>query len=282
MIAQSATVADLFPVLEQARVFYVQHAPARLVDETVPAAILCLLLGIGVSVLGARFARFAATLAFAGLGAGVGHLFARESGFPSPLCVAGGALLVGTVAYQTFRMWVGVATAVFLASVSLGVFGYERVLPHVAAFQDTTAQAYTSPEAMFAPPTPSEQEAYLRRTPDQWVAEFWAFLKQQDKNIEPNVRSLTLAALLTGLCIGVVAMRWSLILVTSLLGTAFVATGLGTLLGVAAKDQFYQAFEQHPGVVGLAVGGFLLTSLILQTMLTRAAPAKGPKTKPGT
>lgn len=278
MIAQSAAVSDLLPILEQVRVFYVQHAPARVLDETVPAAILCLLLGIGVSVLGARFARLGTTLAFAAIGGGVGHLFARESGFPPPLCVAGGALVVGTVAYQTFRMWVGVATAVLFASVSLGVFGYQRVLPHVAAFQETSVQA-TAPDAMFTPPSPGEQEAYLHRTPGEWAAEFWAFLKQQDSNIEPNVRSLTLAALLTGLCIGVVAMRWSLILATSLLGTSFVVTGLGTLLGVAAKDEFYQAFEQHPGVVGMAVGGFFLTSIILQTMLTRAAPVKGPKAK---
>ena len=79
-------------------------------------------------------------------------------------------------------------------------------------------------------------------------------------------------ALLTGLCLGIVAVRWALILATSLVGTVLVTTAAATLLTRSVPES-YQAFQSNPGLVGVGVGGFLVTSLILQTMLSRKSPA---------
>ncbi len=273
-------MTEITPILDQTRLFIEQHAPAKLLDETVPVAILCLLLGIGISVLGARLARVGATLAFAVLGGVVGTYLAHESGFPVPLCVAGGALVIGTIGYQTFRLWVGVAAAAVFASVTMGAFSYQRVLPHVADFDRVAITVPAGGETVFAPPSPSEQQAYRDRTPGQWFEEFRAFLERQDSGLERNGRALALAALLTGLCLGVVAVRWALIVSTSLVGTSLVVTAIGALLTNFAHDESYQAFQKHPGIVGMAVGGFLMTSLILQTLLTRRTPSAKPNPKP--
>lgn len=266
------------PILDQARLFITQHAPPKLLDEAVPLSILFLLLGVGISVLGARLARFGATLTFAVVGGFVGTYFSHESGFPLPLCVAGGALVIGTIGYQTFRLWVGVMTALVLASVTLGAFSYQQVLPRLAQFEQRAIQTPAGGESVFVPPSPREQQAYRDRTPGQWAEQFRTFLKQQDARIEPKGRMLALASLLMGLCLGVVAVRWALVVTTALVGTSLVVSGISVLLTHFAHQEAYQAFEKHPSIVGMAVGGFLMTSLILQTLLTRPAPL--PKSRP--
>ena len=67
---------------------------------------------------------------------------------------------------------------------------------------------------------------------------------------------------------GLLAVRWALILSTSLLGTSLVTTGLATLLTQSVPDS-YQAFQNNPKLVGIGIGAFLATSLVLQTMLSR-------------
>ncbi|MCH7839579.1 MAG: hypothetical protein IID38_05020 [Planctomycetes bacterium] len=266
------------PILDQARLFITQHAPPKLLDETVPLSILFLFLGVGISVLGARLARIGTTLAFAVGGGFLGTYFSHESGFPLPLCVAGAALVIGTIGYQTFRLWVGVMTALVLASFTVGAFSYQQVLPRLAQFEQTVIQTPAGAESVFVPPSPREQQAYRDRTPGQWLEQFRTFLKQQDARIERNGRTLILASLLTGLCLGVVAVRWALVVTTALIGTSLVVSGISVLLNHFAQQEAYQAFEKHPSIVGMAVGGFLMTSLILQTLLTRPAPL--PKSRP--
>ena len=85
-------------------------------------------------------------------------------------------------------------------------------------------------------------------------------------------------ALLTGLCLGLAAARWALIISTSLVGTSFVATGLATLLTHSVPDS-YQAFQNNPSVVGIGLGGFLVTSLVLQTLLSRKSTSDKSESK---
>lgn len=59
---------EIASILEQARLFVLQHAPADVLKEAVPFAIICLLAGIGLSVLGAKLARFGIACAFVLLG----------------------------------------------------------------------------------------------------------------------------------------------------------------------------------------------------------------------
>ncbi len=264
---------EIETLLEQARLFFVQHAPADALRGAVPAAVAMLVAGVGLSVLGAKLAKFGLTAAFVVLGGAIGSRFAHEFDFPAAICVAGGALLIGVIGYQTLRLWVGVLAAVVFSSFVLGTFGYQRLVPYVGQFEQHQQPSIESPIA-FSLPTPTEQQAYRDRTPRQWAEEFWAFVTLKDASTARSTKALAIVALLTGLCLGIVAARWALILATSLIGTALVTTAMATLLTKSVPAS-YQAFQNNPGLAGIGVGGFLVTSLILQTMLSRKSPAKG-------
>ena len=61
--------------LEQIRLFVSQHLSAETLANAVPAAIICLVVGIAISVLGAKLARWGFTAVFIAFGAGVGPRF---------------------------------------------------------------------------------------------------------------------------------------------------------------------------------------------------------------
>ena len=193
------------------------------------------------------------------------------------ICGLVGAFLIGIIAYQTFRLWVGVGAAVVFSSLVLGTFGYQRVVPYVAEFQQGAQQLSIQSPITIAVPTSIGQQTYRDPTqqPQQWAEEFWAFVTQRDVNVARNTKALATVALLTGLCLGILAVRWALILATSLVGTVLVTTAAATLLTHSVPES-YQAFQNNPSLVGVGVGGFLVTSLILQTMLSCKSPsAKG-------
>lgn len=259
-------------ILEQARVFVQQHAPADALRGAIPAALVFLVVGIGLSVLGAKLARWGVTSVFAILGGLVGAAFGREMGFNPFICVLVGGALIGTIAFQTFRLWVGVGAAIVFSSLVVGTFGYKQVVPYVAEFEQGTQRPALQSPITFAVPTANDQQAYLQRTPGQWADEFWAFVTQKDARVAIQTKWLAIGALLTGLSLGIVAVRWALILTTSLVGTALVTTGAATLLTQSVPES-YQAFRNNPGLLGIGIGGFLVTSLILQTMLSRKSPS---------
>jgi hypothetical protein len=258
-------------MLEQARLFVVQHAPGDLLQQAVPCGLICLVAGIGLSVLGAKLARVGVSCAFAVLGGCAGAYFGRETGFPMPICIAVGALAIGVVGYHTLRMWVGVAAAVILTVLALGLFSYQRVMPHMPEYQRTTDSALIAEEGAFTVPSTDQQQAYTERTPRQWAEELWAFAAQKDARLEHNGKAIGLVAMAVGLCLGVVAVRWALILSTSVVGTVLVTVAMATLMGHFTPGS-YQAFQHRPVLAGVGIGGFLVTSLIVQTLLTRKAP----------
>jgi len=263
---------EINTIVEQIRTLFVQHAPAEMLQQALPFGIVCLLAGVGLCVLGAKLSRFGMTCGFAVLGGYVGVFVARETGFPQPVCGLIGAAMVALIGYQTFKLWVGVAAALVLSSVALGVFSYQRVVPHVNEFEQGTQMAVAESSGAFSLPTPEQQQAYRERGPKEWVTELWAFVRAKDMDVERSGRALAVTALVTGLCLGVLAMRWALILSTSLVGTLLVTTSIATLV-THASPRSYETLQHNPGLVGIGVGAFLLSSLILQTLLTRKAPA---------
>lgn len=271
-------MAGIESILEHVRLLIVQHVPSDALKQAVPFALVCLVAGIGLSVFGAKLSRFGFVGALAVVGGAAGAFVARQTGYPTPVCGLIGALMAGVTAFYTFRFWVGIAAAGVLCVVALGLFGYRNVVPHVAAFNQTVLYAADA-GGSFALPTPGQQQQYVDRTPKQWASELWSFVTRQDGRLEGKARAVALAAMLTGLCLGVVAMRTALIVSTSLVGTALVTTGMAALL-TQSVPATSEAFQQRPGLVGIGVGGFLMTSLIVQTLLTRKAPS--PKPAPAT
>ncbi len=268
---------QLQSILDQAKVFVEQQVPGDLLAKAVPLGIVCVLAGVGMCVFGAKLARFSVTGGFAAAGGYVGYLFAQHTAYPTIVCVLGGAVMVAVVAYHTFRLWVGVAAAVMLSSLSLGLFGYQRMLPHLDEFEQRTTWSAQTP-GNFSLPSSGAQEANRERTFPQWLREFWGFVSQKDVQLERNGKALSIAAMLTGLCVGVLAMRAALIVSTSMFGTMLLTTGVFGLLAQSAPGA-YQTLHSRPDVMGMVMGGFLVGSIILQTLLTRSASKKEANVK---
>jgi len=265
---------DFAPILEQLRIFAEQQSNVDIIARAVPISIVSLVIGIGLSVLGAKLAKPGVTLLSAIVGGLVGVWFADAARVSQPVGgVIGGLMgvaMFGTIAHLTFRIWVGVAAAVVLASLSLGTFGKQRILPHYADFASTDMRTAVD-SVGFAVPTAEERNVYLERTPREFAQQFWAFVNERDLTVELDGKLVAVAAAVAGLFLGVVAVRWMLILSTSIIGTVLVATGI-TALFDACFPGFYAALERNPDVTGMGIGAFLVTSLILQTLLTRKAP----------
>jgi len=273
-------MTEIESILEAARTFAAQHAPADVLRSAIPAAIVMLVAGVGISVLGAKLARFGMTTGFVVVGGALGAAFAKEFNFAPIICVLGGALLVGVIGFQTFRLWVGLGAALVFSSLVMGTFGYQKVVPYMSEFRQQTAEPRIESPIAFALPSREDQVAQRERTPQQWAQEFWTYLTERDAATAQNTKALSLVALLTGLCMGILAVRWALIIATSLVGTVLVTSAMATLLTNSVPESC-QAFQRNPSLVGVGVGGFLVTSLILQTMLSRksapAADASGNK-----
>lgn len=267
-------------ILEQLRIFAVQHAPERIPTSAVPVAVILLGAGVMLSVLGAKFARFGLTSAFVVAGAVLGDRFAHAFDFDRIISVGVGAILIGLIGFQTFRLWVGVAVAALLSMLVVGGFGANRVTPYLKEYVDTSGpisgEVIPLGESEFSIPSVDEQTAYLNREPRTWFANFWAFMTERDLTLARNIQALAILSALGGLCLGLMAVRPSLIVTTSVIGTVMVVGGVGTLLAGSVPSAS-ASLQNNPRLIGLGVAAFLATSLVLQSMLMRKSSLSGPK-----
>jgi hypothetical protein len=119
--------------------------------------------------------------------------------------------------------------------------------------------------------TPEQQEAYANPSAAEWFRGLWRHVSERDATAPQYARAIGLAAVVLGLLIGVLAVRPTLILATSIIGTFFVASGLG-FLAQQYMPGTYQAGFNHPVVMGVLLGALGISSVIVQTLLTRKPP----------
>ncbi len=273
-------MSQLQPIIEQLQSFTAQQVPTASMATIIPIAIAVMLGGVGLSLFGAKLAKSGIRAALGLGGAAIGVAFAKSTGYSQILCGLAGAAMFATIAFLTFRIWVGVATAAVFAVVVAGAFGYQNVMPHVQGFEQEVGSNWRA--SSLQPALTGEvngQAGVPQGDPGLWFAQFRDYVQQRDGSIEKRGLNFMVLAMVIGLFLGVVAMRWMLILVTSVMGTAGVVFGAGTIL-TQVMPSSYKAIESNPTVMGMGVGGFIVTSLILQTLLTRKAPSK-ESDKPG-
>lgn len=267
---------DLTPIFEHVREFAVQNIPPEFQERTVAIAAIFLVGGIGLSVLGAKLAKPAMTTVLGLLGALGGVVFARHTGIHEAIGGLVGAVMFGMVSHLTFRLWVGVASALVLSALALGAFCYQEVVPLVKDF-DRDGMVTWSPvegQQTFTVPSPEQQAANVQPKFKEWARDFWAFASQRDERLPINTQLVGFGAAALGLFLGVIAVRWMLILSTSIVGTGLVTTAVATTVAHYSPGS-EQTFLNNAGVMGMGVGAFLVSSLILQTLLTRKAPESG-------
>lgn len=269
---------DYTEISQQVQSLIQQHAPTGVLSGAVPIALGLLVFGVGFSVLGAKLSRFLVTGIFVIAGAMMGVRFGNLVETAPPLFALVGATVFGSIGYLSFRVWVGAMAAVVFAAVALGAFSNQKLLPHFQDFQRDNPMTARVSESGLTVPDREEQVAHLQRTPQDWWREFWQYVGSRDARVQRQAEAVGLASLGIGLLFGLLATRATLIFATSLFGTTCLGFALATLLS-SFSPASYEAMLGRPGLAGIAFGSFLITSLVLQTLLTRKVEPP-PKTSP--
>jgi len=270
---------DWRDILDQGRLLVEQHVPTDALPPAVPAAVLVLLLGVGISVLGARLARPVLTTVFGVAGAFLAGRYAWGLDVPTILPVVIAAVVVGGIGYLLYRLWIGVAASVVLVLVAWSIFGYCRIWPEAVSYNETNPiVAPISAGAEFTLPDAVQQQKYNNAKPDEWARDFWAHLTGRQADVQTTVIAIGAAAALVGLLLGVLATRAALIVCTALVGTSLAVAGCLALASVLFPEYCQSALDS-PRLLGGAGAGLLASSLLLQALLTRRSPAR-PATAP--
>lgn len=247
------------------------HVPPEYLPRADLTAAGLALAGVVLSTLGAKLARPAVTLVFAGLGAVAAGTVGQQLDVPPAARYVIAVVLFAVVGFAAFRLWVGLGTAALLAAIAVGAYGSQRILPHWADFAETypsVSAGYVIPDEPIADRDPWEGLAQCSR-------DFWAHVTAEQTDVERNTLLIAAVAGIFGLVLGAIAVRFTLVVSTALLGTVLLISGLG--LGLHALSPGATAtLPDHPNVVTGAVLSFLVASLILQTLLTRRPPKPGP------
>ncbi|MFH0982978.1 MAG: hypothetical protein V2A79_15770 [Planctomycetota bacterium] len=257
--------------VDQVQRLWQTHVPPEYQVPVLPVAVGMLLFGVGVSVLGAKLARFGITCGFAGVGVLVALALAPAIGVSTVAALVVGVLLAGGIGYALFRLWVGLAAAVFFSAVALGVYGSQVVAPHFIAYDPAATFNGT-----FSLPDPSADDTTAERALSDmraWADDFWLYVQSREADVNRRILGIGLGAALVGLLLGMMLPRLILIVASSVVGTLMVMSGLA---GLAARSRIDlpQAAGQHGRVVAVAGLVFLLASLLLQTLLTRKTPPR--------
>ena len=259
---------------EQLRQFAEHHVPT---EATVPVfvagPIVIVAIGLITAVLGAKLARPSLTLAFAIAGAAFGAGVGSSYDISQPLAASIAAVVMGLAGFFLHRLWVGVITCVLFASLATGTYGTHRLIPQIEQYPQPPPEVLAQAPETFTVPTPQAQDTHLNPQFKTWAKAFWTDANQRDKSLTRDLVLAGATAGVLGLLLGLVAVRMTLILVTSLIGTTLLISG-GTALVHEYQPDFYQACVANPSVAGIMGGVCLLASMILQLLLTRSEKSR--------
>lgn len=276
---------DITQLGEQARMFFAHHVPTEVsMPLFIAMPIGLIVVGLGLSVLGAKMAKPALAVAFTLAGVvGGGLVLGAATGVAPGIGMLIGGLVCGVTGYMLHRLWVGLAAAVLLSSLAGVGYGAQSLLPALQSYDvDFPHMAAADTDNFTVPETDREAKVFSTEF-KQWVDDsgdwgrgFWEHASAGDTRLTRYLPMIAIGAGLVGLVLGLLVPRFMMISLTSVMGVAFMTSG-----SAALTQQFepvlYQSALGHPRAMGMACGALLLGSLILQTLLTRSDKPKSKK-----
>ncbi|MCP4590652.1 MAG: hypothetical protein GY842_07905 [bacterium] len=266
--------------LDQIERLWVSQVPPEYQIPALPVAVGALVAGIVLSVLGAKLARFGIACAFGVLGIMAGVLLAPGVNLPEAVIVVLGALVVGGLGYGLFRLWVGISAAAFFGVVAVSIYGSQAVVPHFVEYDPAYRLDSTCivSETIVTDTGGCDRFDTVLSDLRMWADDFWLYVQHRETDVNRKVLGIGLGAGLLGLLLGTIIPRLTLIVVSSVVGTVLVMSGLAGLAAEFHLD-LSRAGMEHGRFAAAAGITFLLASLLLQTLLTRQPPA-APRPEP--
>ncbi len=255
-------------IFDQARSLFEHHMPVASTAAVTAGAAVTAFIGLSMSVLGAKLARIAITLGLVFAGALAGGFTTLHADIPVPIAAGFGALFCGAMGFVLYRFWVGVLTGLLLITAASGSYGLSVLGPELASYSEVGGTAPMLVSEDFTTPSPEAQRQYLNPQFSDWARGFWDHVTARNKTGVKKVALVDACAGIFGLLLGLIAVRFTLVTMTALAGTALFSFG-AFVLANRVHPQFYQAGMEHPQAIAFSCGAMLVASLILQTLLTR-------------
>jgi len=269
--------ADLEPFLELIR----YHVPPLYQQNALGGAVVLGGIGLVLALWGVRVYRSVLVLAFAGAGAWVGLAANQWLGMGQWFCLVAGMLVFGALGLVLHRLWLGAAWGAMLSFAALSGLGAHQAWPHWSGFSDSHLSNVVLTEAQFEVPSEAEQERFNSPDPAEVFREFGSYLAQEVPGLKRNTTIAAALAGVVGLLMGLLAVKFTAILASSLLGVAFLAASVGYCLS-RFQPRILEQGLGRPAAVWLGFGLVVLLSMSIQWFQARSPKnAEQAATKPG-
>ena len=252
------------PVLELIR----YHVPPAWLSSALAGAGVVGFLGLILALWGTRVFRPVLVLAFAAGGAWVGLAGNQWLGLGQWFCLISAALVFGALGFVLYRLWVGVGWAALLVCAGLSVLGYRQALPHWEAFDQSRLTEAILAEDAFQPPTVEEQASFNQPDPAVVLGKFGSYLAENVPHIQRNALLIIVLVGVVGLLMGLVAVKFTVILASSLVGVSLLGSAVGYGLQRFEPEILERALGR-PAAVWAGLGLAVVLSMAIQWFQVR-------------
>ena len=270
---------------EQARMFLEHHVPPEVTTPLLLAVpIGFIVIGLGLAVLGAKLAKPTLAVAF-GVGGvvGGGLLIGRGINVSPAIVMLLGGLVCGVAGYMLHRLWVGLGAAVLISTLAGAGYGAQSLLPALQNYHVEFPTMAAGNEERFTLPESEGRGEVFSGEFKTWVSDvgawgegFWRQASAGDVRLKRYLPMVAIGAGLVGLVFGLVAPRFTMISLTSVLGVGLMLSGSSALVH-RFEPGVYEAAMGNPRAMGVACAAILLGSVIVQTLLTRSDKKQSKK-----
>jgi len=264
----SAWINDISSLLSQVFEFFKNHVPVDQWPYLTYAALTAAVVGLILSLWGARILRLVYVILFMIAGAACGIHVADRTQVDLLIGLVLGAGLLGLIGHLLYRWWVGITAAV-CAMLFVALISGPTVIPtELQYFQDqrlgVSAEEYVLPNA-------SSDSAVQVDMLSQYLSEIYDYFWNQRRKMVVKMGLILGIAGFLGLSIGLVLPRFTTIVGTCLLGVLGLAVGAGILISAYLPGVWAFMIVKSTWFIG-AASLYLLGALLFQARSRRLNP----------
>ncbi|UCD27972.1 MAG: hypothetical protein JSV03_12840 [Planctomycetota bacterium] len=252
----------------QAGGFVRNHLPLEQWPYITHAALAAMMMGLIMSLWGARLLRFVYVLGFMVSGAAVGVELSRAVQVDLLIGLVLGTGLAGLAGYLLYRCWVGLTTAAIAMLFVLLIIGPDVFPTEIQSFQDERLGVSTEEYSL---PSATDQPGQVGSVKGYW-GEVKSYLWDTKRDLVYRMLAVLSVAGLAGLGIGLILPRFTTIVGTSLLGVLGLVVGIGIFVSMHLPGVWTFIEAKSAWFLG-AVVLYLMGALLFQARNQRITPA---------
>ncbi len=247
--------------------------PAENLSSATWPALACVVVGLILVFCGAKVIRGLLILMGGIVGGYAGYVVAGYLGKPVALCVVSGGVAAVLISLVLVKLWIVLLSGVLAGSVALIVFcAYEGVPRRFEEFARHRQTPVASADSEF--PLPDHKTASARST-GGILEVVGPFVEELHRRRDPLLRDAVICvatAALVGGVLGVVLVRWTMILWTSLVGIGLAVGGGGVLIA-GPRPEWHDYVIRHAAEFLLATSVVWFLGMLVQWHGTRMRSA---------